>query len=72
MYVNNKKKMDGCNTQSCRPPVIKHNTVRDTVVHVLTEEKETEWEKTGATINSISVMRGERRGHRETERMERK
>lgn len=70
MYANNyiyKKRMAVIHNG----PVIKHNTVRDTVVHVLTEEKETEWEKTGATINSISVMRGERRGHRETERMER-
>lgn len=58
-----------------RPHVIKHKTViaRDTVVHVLTEggKRETEREKTRATINSTLVMRGERKGHRETERMER-
>lgn len=57
--------MDGCDP--ARPPLIKHNTARDTVVHVLTEEKETEREKTGATINSIPVMRGERRGQRDGE-----
>ena len=30
-----------------------------------------EREKTGATINSTLVMRGERKGHRDAERMER-
>lgn len=30
-----------------------------------------EREKTRATINSTLVMRGERKGHRDTERMER-
>ncbi len=56
--------------------MINHKTVmivRNTAVHSLTErgKRETEREKTRATINSTLAMRGKRKGHREPERIAR-
>lgn len=59
------------NKQLYKHCVMEQKIVRDTVVHVLTEERKRDREgenRGNRPINSTLVMRGERKGHRDAER----